>query len=298
MDAGPHNRLLDPSVLARLGNLDLVSRTVVDGLLTGLHRSPHFGFSQEFAEYRAYNEGDDLRFVDWNVYARTERAYIKRYRGETNASITILLDASASMGFGEPVSKLDQARYLAASIAYLVRRQHDALGLVTFDDAIRDFIPPSSKPDSLRRAFGVLERTEARSGTRWLEAIEAVRAATRKRGLIIMISDCYAEADEVVASLQPLSHGGQDLAVFHVLDTRELEPDVRTISSLKDMETGDATVVDPDWLANGYREAMAEHTDRLADACRQVRADYIRLLTHEPLDEALHRYLQFREKRS
>lgn len=298
MDSAQHNRLLDPTVLARLGNLELVSRTVVDGLLTGLHRSPHFGFSQEFAEYRAYNEGDDLRFVDWNVFARTDRAYVKRYRGETNASVTILLDASASMGFGEPTSKLDQARYLAASMAYLVRRQHDALGLVIFDDAIRDFFPPSSKPDSLRRAFGMLERTEARSGTRWLQAIESLRATTRKRGLIIVISDCYAEADEVVASLQPLSHGGQDLAVFHVLDTQELEPDVRTISSLKDLETGDATVVDPDWLANGYREAMAHHSEKLEAACRQVRADYVRLLTHEPLDDALHHYLQFRERRS
>jgi len=131
----------------------LVARAVVDGVTTGLHRSPHFGFSQEFAEYRSYNEGDDLRYVDWNVYARTDRTYIKRFQGETNTAVTLLLDTSASMAFGEPTSKLQQALYLVASVAYIARKQHDALGLAVFDENVKEYLAPSSRPDAMARAM-------------------------------------------------------------------------------------------------------------------------------------------------
>lgn len=290
-------RLLRPEVLARLGTLELVARTVVDGLTTGLHRSPHFGFSQEFAEYRAYAEGDDLRHVDWNVYARTDRAYVKRFEGETNTSVTLLLDASASMGFGEPVSKLDQAKWLAASLAYMTRRQHDALGLVVFDDGVRELQQPSARPDSLPRALGLLERSEAGAGTDIVAALESLRAAMTRRGLVVLVSDLYADPDELVDALQPLAHGGQDIAVFHVTDPAEVAPDLARISALEDLESDSTVVVDPAFLRDGYRRRFEAHREALASACRRIGADYCALSSAEPLDAALQAYLRFRERR-
>jgi len=290
-------RLLRPEVLARLGTLELVARTVVDGLTTGLHRSPHFGFSQEFAEYRAYAEGDDLRHVDWNVYARTDRAYVKRFEGETNTTVTLLLDASASMGFGEPVAKLDQAKWLAASLAYLTRRQHDALGLAVFDDGVREMQVPSSRPDSLPRALGLLERSEAGSGTDIIAALESLRAVMTRRGLVVLISDLYAEPEALLDALQPLAHAGQDIAVFHVTDPAEVAPEAARVAALEDLETDARVVVDPLFLREGYRRRFEAHREALESTCRRVGADYRALSSDEPLDAALHAYLRFRERR-
>ncbi len=291
------NRLLKPDVLARLGSLELIARAVVDGVTTGLHRSPHFGFSQEFAEYRAYNEGDDLRYVDWNVYARTDRTYIKRFQGETNTAITLLLDTSASMGFGTPTSKLDQALYLSASLAYMARKQHDALGFGVFDEQVRDYIAPSARPDSLVRVMALLERTKAGSGTDILASLESLRASMTRRGLVIVVSDVYTNADDLMSALQPLAHAGQDVALFHILDPEEIQPSLKRISALKDLETNESVIVDPAFLQNGYRAKFEAHCESVETACRRVGADYSRVLTTEPLDAALQRYLRFRERR-
>lgn len=290
-------RLLKPEVLARLGSLELLARTVVDGVTTGLHKSPHFGFSQEFAEYRAYNEGDDLRYVDWNVYARTNRTYIKRFEGETNTAITLLLDSSASMGFGEPVSKLDQALYLTASLAYMAKKQHDAIGLAVFDETVQDYLPPSSRPDSLARLLSVLERKRAAQGTDILTALSSLRASMTRRGLVVIVSDFYTDPDDLVSALQPLSHLGQDLALFHIIDQQEVEPAVQRISALQDLESGDSVIVDPAFMSQDYRRRFAEHGQSLKKACRRIGADYTQVLTSEPLDAALQGYLRFRERR-
>ena len=290
-------RLLKPDVLARLGSLELVARTVVDGLTTGLHRSPHFGFSQEFAEYRAYAEGDDPRHVDWNVYARTDRAYVKRFEGETNTSVTLLLDASASMGFGEPVSKFDQARWLTASMAWMTRRQHDALGLAVFDDKVREIQAPSARPDSLPRALALLERSEAVAGTDIVAAVEALRAGLSRRGLFVLASDLYADPDALLDALQPLAHAGQDIAVFHLVDPAEARPEIARVGALTDLETDEQVIVEPDFLREGYRRRFEAHAEALASACRRIGADYRRLSTDEPLDAALQAYLRFRERR-
>ncbi|MBX2880984.1 MAG: DUF58 domain-containing protein [Granulosicoccus sp.] len=292
-----HDRLLKPEVLARLGNLELIARSVVDGLLTGLHRSPNFGFSQEFAEYRSYNEGDDLRFIDWNVYARTDRTYIKRFRGETNSTVTLLLDASASMAFGEPISKLEQAKYLMAAMAYLVRLQHDALSITVFNDELRDTVPPTSKPDSLHRVLAVLERLEAGRGTELVESLSTFRSLTNKRGLVFLVSDFYSDAESISTALQPLVYGGQDVAICHVLDPEERAPSIKTISALQDMETDVETMVDPSYMREGYRDAIQTHCEQLQDVCRRMGVDYIALSTQDPLDEVLHQYLQFRARR-
>lgn len=291
-------RLLRPEVLARLGTLELVARTVVDGLTTGLHRSPHFGFSQEFAEYRAYAEGDDLRHVDWNVYARTDRAYVKRFEGETNTTVTLLLDVSASMGFGEPVSKLMQARWLMASLAYMTRRQHDALALATFDDSVREFQVPSARPDSLPRALGLLERSHAGEGTDIVAALMSLRATMSRRGLVVLVSDLYTDPDELLAALQPLAHAGQDIAIFHVFDRAEAEPDLARVGGLQDLESDETIIVDPAFLRDGYRRRFAAHGEAIANACRRVGADFQAVATDEPLDAALQGYLRFRERRA
>jgi len=298
MNTNASSRLLKPEVLARLGTLELIARTVVDGVMTGLHRSPHFGFSQEFAEYRAYNEGDDLRFVDWNVYARTDRAYIKRFQGETNTAVMLLLDASASMNFGSPVSKFEQARFLVASMAYLTRRQHDALGVAVFDSKVRDYQPTSARPDSLARTFSLLERCEPGRETDIVKALAGLRANLTRRGLVVLVSDLYAEPEALTAALQPLSHVGHDLVVFHVLDKDEIEPELKRISALRDLESGETVVVEPAFLRAGYRDSFNAHCDAVESLCTGLGADYVRLHTDEPLDTALQSYLRFRERRA
>jgi len=291
------NRLLQPEVLARLGSMELIARAVVDGLTTGMHRSPHFGFSQEFAEYRAYNEGDDLRYVDWNVYARTDRTYIKRFQGETNTAVTLLLDSSASMEFGSPVSKMDQARYLTASLAYMVRKQHDALGLAIFDEKVQHYVAPSARPDTYARVMGLLETAPAGSGTDILGALSALQGSMRRRGLVIVVSDFYMNADELLNALQPLAHAGQDIALFQVVSPDEIKPNLKRISSMKDLETNDSVVVDPEFIAKGYQSRFKAHCESIASACRRVGADYTQINTSEPLDTALAGYLRFRERR-
>ncbi|MDB4223288.1 DUF58 domain-containing protein [Granulosicoccus sp.] len=291
------NRLLKPEVLARLGSLELIARTVVDGVSTGLHRSPHFGFSQEFAEYRAYNEGDDLRHVDWNVYARTDRTYIKRFQGETNSSVTLLLDTSKSMAFGTPVQKLDQALYLVASLAYMARKQHDALGLAVFDEKVQHYLAPSARPDALARLLGLLETTKAGSGTDILEALSSLRASMGKRGLVIVVSDFYANADDLLEALQPLSHAGQDLALFHIVSPEEIQPSLKRISALRDLETDESVVVAPEYLAQMYPAKFKAHCDSIKSTCHRVGADYTQVSTAEPLDAALQGYLRFRSRR-
>ena len=291
------NRLLKPEVLARLGSLELIARTVVDGVTTGLHRSPNFGFSQEFAEYRAYNEGDDLRYVDWNVYARTDRTYIKRFQGETNTAVTLLLDASASMEFGSPVSKLQQAQYLIASLSYMARKQHDALGLAVFDETVRLFLAPSARPDALVQVLSNLEHTTAGAGTDIISALSRLRANMTRRGLVILVSDLYADADELLEALRPLAHHGQDVAVFHVLDEEEIQPSLSRISALRDLESDETVIVDPAFLKTGYRAKFKAHCESIEHACRRIGADYTQVLTSEPLDAALQGYLRFRERR-
>ncbi len=188
-------RFLDPAVLAGISSLDLVAKTVVDGFVAGLHRSPDFGFSQEFAEYRAYTPGDDLRHVDWNLFARTERCYLKRYRGETNSQLTILLDASNSMEYTSgPPKKMDYARFVAASLFYLaIHNQRDAAGLIVFDEQVRDIVRPSTRPGQLGRLFAALERAEPHARTDLAKPLHHFQELLHRRGIAIVISDFYED---------------------------------------------------------------------------------------------------------
>ena len=291
-------RLRQPAVLAGLKNLDLVARSVVEGFLIGLHRSPTFGFSQEFAEYRAYNEGDDPRFIDWNVYARTGRTYIKRFLGETNSHLMILLDASASMGFGgPPVSKLRYAQFLAASLAFLASRQHDAVGCMVFDEVIRDFRPPSSRAGKLAGVMHSIDDATPGTGTSFDRPFEKFREQMSRRGLVAVISDFYCDAESLLEGVRPLAWQGQDVVLFQILDTQEMDPSFRENVLLEDVETGEAVEVAPSFMAEEYPRRIREHVKTIASAASGTGADHVLLNTSDSLDRALRNYLLFRQKR-
>lgn len=291
-------QLLDPAVLQRLSNIELVAKTVVDGFLHGSHRSPLFGFSQEFAEYRAYTEGDDPRYIDWNVLSRTDRVYIKRFLGETNTHLMILMDCSASMGYGSgPLTKLDYARYLAASLAYLSTRQHDAVGLVLFDEKIREVRPAVYRPRHLQAILHVLERAEASTGTNLHVPLQSLGRLLRRRGLVAMISDFFVDADEIVSSMRAVAYQGQDLVFFHVLDPNELKPDLASAALIEDMETGEEMEVSSEFARRIYPGLVDAHIAEMRRRVNGEGADYVLLNTAEPLDLPLREYLLFRQRR-
>ena len=291
-------RLLEPQVLAGLSNLDLIARAVVEGFLMGLHRSPFFGFSQEFVEYKAYAEGDDPRFVDWNVYARTERTYIKRYLGETNTRLVILLDVSASMKYGSgAVTKLQYAKYLAATLSYLATRQHDAVGLIIFDDDVREHLRPSSRPGQFQGILHAIDRAEAGSGTDLSRPIERFREFEKGRGLVAVISDFYCDPQALIKGVQPLAYQGQDVVLFQLLDPDDLRPDLKESALLEDMESGETMEVSPLFMRSRYREKIDAHVGDLKRAAIGAGADHRLVEITEPLDEALRSYLLFRQRR-
>ena len=291
-------KLLRPEVLAGIRNLDLVARSVVEGFVIGLHRSPDFGFSQEFAEYRAYSEGDDPRFIDWNVLARTNRAYIKRFLGDTNSHLMLLLDASASMGFGgPPVTKLRYAQFLAASLAFLAARQHDAVGCMVFDEAVRDYREPSTRAGRLQSVLHCIDSAEARTGTRFEKPFAKFRQSIVRRGLVAVISDFYCDPDSLLEGVRPLAWQGQDVILFHVLDEAELNPDVDTSVLFEDLETGNAVEVAPDYMREAYPERMQAHIESISHAAAGIGADHVLVRTSASLDQALREYLLFRQRR-
>ncbi len=295
---GALQRFLDPSVLAGIAHLELVAKTVVDGFISGLHRSPDFGFSQEFAEYRMYTPGDDLRHVDWNVYARTDRCYLKRYLGETNTLVTVLLDASASMAFSsQTTSKIDYARFLAASLAYLAHQQRDAGGLIVFDDEIRNYIAPSSRQGQMQRLLHGIDKAEPRARTDYAKPFIHFQQFLFRRGLVVVISDFYEDPDLVIKTMLPLRYRGNEVILFHILDPEELQPKLKGPALLVDMETDDAMEVSPDYAQNEYRAKIDAHIARLRGEAQKAGIDYFLTVTNRPLDEALREYLVVRQGR-
>lgn len=288
-------RYLSPSLLASISGLDLVAKTVVDGFVSGLHRSPDFGFSQEFAEYRAYAPGDDLRHVDWNVYARSERMYLKRYRGETNTLLTILLDSSASMRYGShAVSKLDYAKFCASSIAYLANQQRDGIGLVVFDNDVRHYTPPSGRQGQLHRILHGIEHAQPGAATDYLKPFTHCMEFLKRRGLIVVLSDFYEWPDTILKAVAPLGSRGNEVVLFHVMDPQEIKPTLDESSILLDMETQQAIEVSPDYTRNDYLERVKKHIADLREKVLAARMDYFLLDTSRPLDAALREYLSVR----
>jgi uncharacterized protein (DUF58 family) len=291
-------RLLDPSVLSSLSNLELVAKAVVEGFVMGLHRSPKYGFSQEFVEYRPYAEGDDPRHIDWNVYSRTDKTFIKLFKGETNSHLMLLLDTSASMGFGARYSKLQYGKYLAASLAYLASRQHDAIGAMIFNDEVVQYRPPTSKSGTLHGVIHTLDKAEAIEGTAMHKPFTRFREHVKKRGLVAVISDFYCDPEALTENVRPLALHGQDVIMFHLLDPDELNPNIKESTLYEDMESGEAIEVDPIFMKQDYPQRIKAHIAAIEKTAKGMNADHVLLDTSEPLDRALHAYLTFREKRA
>jgi uncharacterized protein (DUF58 family) len=291
-------RFLDPATLATISSLDLVAKTVVDGFVAGLHRSPDFGFSQEFAEYRAYNEGDDLRHVDWNVFARTEKAFLKRYRGETNTQLLVLLDTSASMGYvSHKINKLDYARFLAASLVYLANTQRDAAGLIVFDEDIKNYVPPSTRQGQLFRLLHAIEQSEVGTHTDFTKPFHHFQAFLKRRGIVAVLSDFYERPENIIKVVEPLRFHGNEVVLFHILDPRELDPKFRDPVVLIDLEDKTSMEVSPEYARNEYRHRLDAHVSGLRDKARAAGMEYQLMNTARPLDEGLREYLTIRQGR-
>ena len=289
-------RFLDPATLNSIAGLDLIAKTVVDGFVAGLHRSPDFGFSQEFAEYRAYAQGDDLRHVDWNVFARTGRCYLKRYRGETNTQLLVLLDTSASMGYGShAVNKLDYARFLAASLCYLANVQRDAAGLIVFDEEVSNYVAPSTRLGQLFRLLHAIEHAHTGTRTDFTKPFVHFQNFLRRRGLVVVISDFYEDPAVIVKTVEPLRFRGNEVILFHLLDPQEIAPKFREPMLLVDMENaGAALEVSPEYARHEYRVKIDAHMEALRSQARGAGLDYFLVDTGRPLDEGLREYLSVR----
>lgn len=290
------SRFLDPAVLAQVSSLELVARTVVDGFVAGLHTSADLGFSQEFAEYRPYTPGDEPRTIDWNVFARTERMYVKRYKGETNSVVTTLLDASNSMRYtSHAVSKMTYARYIAASLGYLaIRKQRDAAGLLVFDDEVRSYIGPSTRHGQLARLLAGLEQAEPRARTRFDKPLAHIEGLVRRRGIVLLLSDFYEQPEVILRALEPLALRGNEVLLMHILDPAEVAPRLGGSSLLVDLETGARIEVSPEYAGTEYRQRIARHIEALREGAQRAGMSYQLLTTDRPLDHALREYLTVR----
>jgi uncharacterized protein (DUF58 family) len=279
-------------VLARIGSLDLVARSVVEGFIAGLHRSPFLGFSTDFAEHRQYMPGDDIRHLDWKLLARTDRLYIKKYQGETNTQMHLLIDSSGSMGYGSgEVTKLQYAQYLASSLAYLGIRQHDPVGLIAFNDQVVEQVRPQSKAGHLRTVLGTVERLKPERSTTIAERLHRTAELLNRRSIVVVISDLYEDPPRLLDGLEHLRFKGNEVIVFHVLDQQELDFDFNEPVLLEDAETEEQMQVLPNILRADYIRAMKQHLDAISDGTTRTKTDYEILKTSSPLDAALFSYL-------
>ena len=291
----PGARFVDPSILSRIGNLELLARTVVDGFINGLHRAPYFGASIDFAEHRGYVPGDDIRRVDWRLFARTDRYYVKQYEADTNTNFCLLLDVSKSMGFGSKgVTKLEYGSYLGACLAYLAQRQRDRVGIITFDQEIVKHIPPSAK--HFNQLLTTLEHAKPERRGNLDAPLKQLAEFFRRRSLLVLISDFYEDPDVILESIKPLKFLGNDLIVFHVLDPAELHFTYNDPMSFEDLESGEQLPIVPESFGDEYRKLIKGHIDALSTKFSEHRIDYSLINTAEPLDKALFSYLSARER--
>jgi uncharacterized protein (DUF58 family) len=290
-------QFLDPALLASLGSLELKARTIVEGFLSGLHRSPYKGFSVEFAEYRQYMPGDDLSTIDWKVYARSDRYYVKKYEEETNLECRIALDVSASMGYRSgALSKVEYSLYLAAALAYLMNRQRDAVGLLAFDDRIVSLLPPSARTGHLRSLLVSLQRLTLGEKTDVSKPLHQLAEALSRRGLVVLISDLLDEPRRIVDGLKHFRFQGHEVAVFHVLDNHELTFPFERTSRFTDLETGTEIMAAPGIVREGYLKEINALMEFYRRELRLAGIDYTLLDTSQPLDFALMSYLATRGK--
>ena len=290
-------QFLDPAVVARLGTLELKARTIVEGFLTGLHRSPFKGFSVEFAEYRQYMPGDDLATIDWKVYARSDRHYVKKFEEETNLDCHIMIDVSGSMSYGSRgITKYEYASCLAASLGYLMNRQRDAVGLTAFDERIVTMLPASSRPGHLRALLVTLSRLTLGKQTNVSKPLHQLAESLTKRGMVVLISDLLDDPEQVIRGLKHFQFRGTDVIVFQVLDPDELEFPFERPTRFEDLETDDEVMAVPSVVREHYLKAIGGLVDRYRREFGASGIDYHLLTTTEPLEMALLEYLSTRAR--
>lgn len=288
--------LIDPATLMRIKSLEMRARVVVEGFWKGLHKSPYHGFSVEFSEYRPYTKGDDPRFIDWKVVARSDRVFIKKFEDETNLRCTLLVDQSQSMGYGSgEYAKADYAATLAATLAYFLMGQGDAVGLATFDEKPDQAIPARNRPGHLRRLMMRLEQAPRGSGTDLIAPLRAISDMITRRGVFVLISDLLAPIEELETHLGYLAAAGHDLVIFHTLDRAELEFTFDKATHFRDVETGEDLYIDPDVARAGYLEKLNAHLDALRGICDRNRIDYRLVPTDEALELSLFDFIRNRK---
>jgi uncharacterized protein (DUF58 family) len=287
---------LDPRVLSKITNLELLARLVVEGFLIGLHRSPYHGFSVEFSSYRQYMQGDDLKFVDWKVWGRTDQLYLKLFAEETNLRSYILLDTSASMGYGSGITKYQYGIYLAAALSYLMLMQKDAVGVATFDTEIRNITPPKSRWDHLFHILRILDNLKVGKRTRFASSLHMLAERFRKRGLVVVISDLFDEGDEIIRALRHFRYDGHEVLVFQVLSPDERELPFSGQVLFEDLETKEQLLTIPSAIRAEYTEKLGDFQARLRRECANDLIDLVHVTTEDSLAVALARYLAKRRR--
>ncbi len=295
--AQDYRQFLKPTTVSKLANLNLVARLVVEGFITGLHRSPYHGFSVEFAEHRPYMPGDDIRHIDWKVYGKTNRYYLKEFEEETNLKAYLLLDTSASMNYtSHSITKIEYAKYLAAALAYLMIHQRDAVGLVTFDEKIRRYLPPRSVFSYLSVLLQELQKTKSRFKTDIAETLHQMAERIHRRGLVILFSDLFDDPQQIISGLKHFRHKKHEVIVFQILDPYERTFNFKQDAVFQDMESGEKLATQPWHIRAEYRRLMQEFIHTLKTHCRENRIDYVLMDTTQDFDRALMQYLIKRKK--
>lgn len=292
-----YRKYLKPEVVSRLKNMHLRARLVVEGFITGLHRSPYHGFSVEFSEYRQYMPGDEIRHIDWKVYGKTNRFYIKQFEEETNLKCYLLLDASGSMGYSSNrITKLEYASYLAAALTYLMIEQRDAVGLVTYDEKIRKYLPPRSIKSYLPQILTELEKIRCSEITDIANTFHEMAERIHRRGLIVILSDLYDEPENVISGLKHFRHKRHEVIVFHILDPMEINFNFKRNALFKDMETGEELTTQPWHIKAEYQKRVKQFIENYKRQCRLNQIDYVALDTSLDFDYALMEYLMKRKR--
>jgi uncharacterized protein (DUF58 family) len=295
-----YQKYLNPQTLASLEGLDLQARMVVEGYVAGMHPSPFHGFSVEFAEHREYVPGDDIRHVDWKVWSKTDKLYLKQYEEETNLLLYLLLDTSESMSYasGQNVSKLKYAQFIGASLAYMVLQQQDSVGLAIFDDMVRRLLKPAGQPTHLKELLHVMDTTPARDKSDLGIVFHDLAERFKKRGVVVILSDLFDDVSRVIAGLKHLRHRRHEVIVFHILDPAELDFPFRQTTLFKGMEGLPEVLTEPYALRRAYQAEIRAFLAEIKKGCQMINIDYVPLRTDQELDTALSSYIASRATRT
>ncbi len=294
-----YQKYLDPQTLASLEGLDLQARMVVEGYVAGMHPSPYHGFSVEFAEHREYVPGDDIRHVDWKVWSKTDKLYLKQYEEETNLLMYLLLDTSESMAYasGNNVTKLQYAQFIVAALAYMILQQQDSVGLVVYDDAVRRYLKPAGQPSQLKELIHLLDVTPAREKSDLGLVFNDLAERFKKRGVVVVFSDLFDDVARIMTGLKHFRHRRHEVIIFHILDPAELEFPFRDTTLFKGLEGMADILTDPHALKRAYQAELQSFLRELEKGCRMVDIDYVPLRTDQSLDIPLTSYLASRSAR-